>query len=270
MKLSVAHKTVYSFDSPVRGVVQSLRLQPVDCENQRVLDWSVTVDGGQLGAGFRDGAGDWVQTLTLRSEVKGLTVEVRGTVETVDKNGILTGHREHVRSTVYLRPVRATFASHDLRKLAETAVAGQDSALARAHALSRAVSDAVEYRPGETDASTSAAEALELGHGVCQDHAHVLIAAAISVDIPARYVSGYLYSAAGDAMAEASHAWAELYLDGLGWVGFDPANECCPDDRYVRLGSGFDALDAAPIRGLAMGEATEHLDVEVTVGQVQQ
>lgn len=95
-----------------------------------------------------------------------------------------------------------------------------------------------------------------------------MIAAALAVDIPARYVSGYLFT--DDEMGEASHAWAELHVDGLGWVGFDPANACCPDERYIRLGSGLDAIAAAPIRGLTEGMGEESLDVTVQVTQAQQ
>jgi len=88
--------------------------------------------------------------------------------------------------------------------------------------------------------------------------------------LPARYVSGYLFADASGRPHEAAHAWAEVWVEGLGWVGFDPANRCCPDDRYVRLGSGYDAQDAAPIRGLAIGAAAENLTVEVAVGAAQQ
>ncbi|MDF0600395.1 transglutaminase family protein [Psychromarinibacter sp. C21-152] len=270
MRLSVSHRTTYRFAEPVRDLVQSQRLQPADCENQRVVDWSVRAEGGQIGAGFRDGAGDWVQTLSMRGWVSGLTVEVAGEVETADLNGVLRGHRETVRPPVYLRHSRATRPSTGLRRLAEAAVAGEETGLGRAHALARTVTETIVYSPGETDAATTAAEALEHGYGVCQDQTHVLIAAALTLGIPARYVAGYLFSEGGDAMAEASHAWAELFLEGLGWVGFDPANACCPDARYIRLGSGFDAVDAAPIRGVAQGVATEYLDVEVNVAQVQQ
>lgn len=270
MKLSVSHRTLYRFAEPIRGVVQSHRLQPADCENQRVLDWTVSVEGGHVGAGFRDGAGDWIQTLSIRQPVAALSVEVAGEVETQDLNGVLRGHTELVRPAVYLRPSRATQPSQPLRRLAEDGVGGETTALGRAHGLARAVASMLEYRPDETDAATTAAEALEHGFGVCQDHTHVLIAAALIEGIPARYVTGYLYSESGEEMAEASHAWAELFVDGLGWVGFDPANACCPDERYIRLGSGFDALDAAPIRGVTHGETIEHLDVEVTVAQVQQ
>ena len=88
--------------------------------------------------------------------------------------------------------------------------------------------------------------------------------------LPARYVSGYLLADAEGEAHEAAHAWAELFLDGLGWVGFDPANECCPDDRYVRLGSGLDAQEAAPIRGSARTMGEETLDVTVAVLATQQ
>ena len=106
------------------------------------------------------------------------------------------------------------------------------------------------------------------GKGVCQDHAHALIAAALSVDIPARYVTGYLH-AEGD-IAEASHAWAEIFVTDLGWVGFDASNGVCPNEHYVRIGSGFDAVDAAPIRGLAQGMGTEAMKVDVNVVEATQ
>ena len=118
--------------------------------------------------------------------------------------------------------------------------------------------------PGSTTADTTAAQALAQGEGVCQDHAHALIAAARAAGVPARYVSGYLQAGTG-VSDEAAHAWAELYVAGIGWIGFDPANECGPDARYIRLGSGYDAQDAAPIRGVARGPGREALEVSVTV-----
>ncbi|WP_413865488.1 transglutaminase domain-containing protein, partial [Albidovulum sp.] len=84
------------------------------------------------------------------------------------------------------------------------------------------------------------------------------------------YASGYLFATEDGAAHEAAHAWAEVWIEGLGWIGFDPANRSCPDDRYVRLGSGLDARDAAPIRGIAQGAGRETLDVTVAVGQGQQ
>jgi transglutaminase-like putative cysteine protease len=250
MRLTVDHQTTYRYDHPVRSAVQSHRLAPSVFEGQRTLDWEVTVTGGVPGGSFRDGAGDRVQAWTVAGPLQEITVSVRGSVETQDCAGVLRGHRESLAPETLAR-----------------GVAGRDR-LDMAHALAAAVAGAIAYRPGATHAHTTAAEALALAEGVCQDHAHALIACARVHGIPARYVSGYLLAAQDGTPHEAAHAWTELHVPGLGWVGFDPANRCCPDPRYIRLGSGFDARAAAPIRGIARGlsgGAPEGLDVRVAI-----
>ncbi len=272
MRLRVNHATTYHFDPPMNGVVQSLRLTPSLAENQQTIHWNTEIDGAVRGAGFRDGAGDWIETATILGPVGEVTVRVTGEVETVDTGGVLKGHREKVPPVAYLRNSRATRADRALAALSDEALAGvaSDDVLARAHALCRAVSEAIAYTPGQTEHGTTASEALALGHGVCQDHAHALIAVACHADIPARYVTGYLFAREEGGAPEASHAWAELWVSDLGWVGFDPSNNVCPDEKYIRIGSGLDALEAAPIRGIAQGVGTEALDVDVSVNQVQQ
>jgi transglutaminase-like putative cysteine protease len=269
MKLFVRHATSYRYANPMRMLVQSLRLTPSRFDGQKVLSWQVQAQGAKIGASFRDGAGDLIETASVRGRVDQMTIEVSGTVNTSDLSGVLRGHRESVPPAAYLRPSRATLPDVALTELARDAVAatGEGRALDRAHALAAAVSEAIAYAPGETEAGTTASEALAKGKGVCQDHAHALISVAHLNDIPARYVVGYLFS---EAAEEASHAWAELWVDGLGWVGFDAANECCPDDRYIRLCSGYDAQDAAPIRGIASGDETESMEVDVAVQQSNQ
>jgi transglutaminase-like putative cysteine protease len=270
MILTVEHVTEYRYAAPVRGVVQSHRLTPSVCDGQRVQAWDVAVSGGQKGGGFRDGAGDWVQGWSVQGPVSAVTVTVRGVVETVDLAGVLRGHREGVPPMAYLADTPATRADAAMTALATGArVAGEP--LATAHAMAGAVAEAIAYRPGATRAHTTAAEALALAEGVCQDHAHALIGMARALRMPARYVSGYLLADEGGAAHEAAHAWAEVWIDGLGWVGFDPANRCCPDARYIRLASGSDAQEAAPIRGIARGPGSEAMDVtvRVTAGQMQ-
>ena len=267
MILSVDHVTTYRYAQPVRGVVQSHLLTPSIFDGQKVRDWSVEVSDGLKGGGFRDGAGDWVQSWSVLGPVSEITVTVRGTVETQDLTGLLRGHKEGIPREAYLNETLPTRADAALAELALLA-GGADGPLDAAHLLAAAVAEAIAYRPGVTQAHTTAAEALALGEGVCQDHAHALIAVARRADLPARYVSGYLMS--GGEGAEAAHAWAEIWVQGLGWIGFDPANACCPDDRYIRLGSGLDAQDAAPIRGIARGPGAEILDVSVAVQAVQQ
>ena len=267
MRLTVDHVTRYSYEHPVTSLVQSHRLTPSVYEGQRTLSWEVTVSEGRRGAEFTDGGGDRIQGWSVPGPVHEVTVHVRGELETIDTAGVLRGHREVARPALYLRETPITAASAGLRSLA-SAPQG-DSALDLAHAMSRAVTAAIAYRPGVTHAHTTAAEALEIGEGVCQDHAHALIAAARLRGLPARYVSGYLFADANGEAHEAAHAWAEIYIEGLGWVGFDAANACCPDERYIRLGSGFDAGDAAPIRGVARGGfqgiGEETLDVAVAI-----
>lgn len=272
MRLTVDHVTCYRYAAPVRGVVQSHRLTPSVFEGQTVLDWKVTVSDGLAGGSFRDGAGDRVHAWSVIGPVSEILVQVTGTVDTRDLAGVLRGHRETVRPEVYLRdtlPTRVDTALVDLSAAAE----GADGPLEAAHRLSAAVGAAIVWRPGATEAHTTAAEALGLGEGVCQDHAHALIAVARHRGMPARYVSGYLFADADGKAHEAAHAWAEVWLPGLGWVGFDPANACCPDERYIRLASGFDAQDAAPIRGIARGPGAETMAVRVAVctqGQQQE
>lgn len=266
MRLTVDHQTTYRYDHPVRSAVQSHRLAPSVFEGQRTLDWEVTVTGGVPGGSFRDGAGDRVQAWTVAGPLQEITVSVRGSVETQDCAGVLRGHRESLAPEVFLRDTPATAVDAAIETLAR-GVAGRDR-LDMAHALAAAVAGAIAYRPGATHAHTTAAEALALAEGVCQDHAHALIACARVHGIPARYVSGYLLAAGDGTPHEAAHAWTELHVPGLGWVGFDPANRCCPDPRYIRLGSGFDARAAAPIRGIARGlsgGAPEGLDVRVAI-----
>ncbi|NPD15311.1 transglutaminase family protein [Xinfangfangia sp. D13-10-4-6] len=281
MRLIVDHITRYDYERPVRGLVQSHRLTPSVFQGQKVISWQVSVTAGQtgeeggetpglLGAEFTDGAGDRIQGWRIAGPATRVTVRVQGEVETADLAGMLKGHREVINPCAYKRETAMTAGSAALEALAET-VSDAGGQLSLAHGLSAAVSGAIRYQPGVTHAHTSASEALALGEGVCQDHAHALIALARLRGLPARYVSGYLFAdssgAAPDSAAEAAHAWAEIFVDGLGWIGFDPANECCPDARYIRLASGFDARDAAPIRGVARGGTAgdEFMDVSVAV-----
>ncbi|HET9535240.1 MAG TPA: transglutaminase family protein, partial [Mesorhizobium sp.] len=136
----------------------------------------------------------------------------------------------------------------------------------RLHALMNLIADEVAYVPGATHAGTTAEEATALRSGVCQDHAHIFIAAARSLGFPARYVSGYLLMD-GAVDQVASHAWAEAHVSALGWVAFDVANRMSPDERYVRLAVGRDYREANPVSGIRLGQAAEALAVHITVEQ---
>lgn len=267
MLISVRHVTRYRYAEPVTYTIQSLRLTPASFTGQRVHDWQVRAAGSKPTLQYRDGFGNLVHVVTINARHDGLEIEAAGTVETQDRNGVVAGLAKGAPPRVFLKETPHTKPDDAIRQLA-SAVQGKDI-LDRLHGLLGAVRDRVEYVPGVTDAHTGAAEALADGRGVCQDHAHIFIAAARTLAIPARYVTGYLVLDGGGT-ADAHHAWAEAWVEGLGWVGFDVANRVCPTDSYVRLAAGLDAGYAAPIVGSRRGGETETLDVSVTVEQQQQ
>jgi transglutaminase-like putative cysteine protease len=265
MLISVRHVTRYVYSEPVGYTVQSLRLTPAPFEGQRIAEWHVRVVGCPQPLEFRDGFGNLVQLITLSTPHRELIIEAGGTVETDDCNGVVTGLAKTIPPRVFLKETPRTRPDAAIRELAQS-VSGGEGTIERLHALSAAVRDRVEYVRGATDAHTEAAEALADGKGVCQDHAHIFISATRTLGIPARYVTGYLVLNDPEA-ASASHAWAEAYVEALGWVGFDVANRICPTDRYVRLACGLDAGYAAPIVGSRRGGAGETLEVCVAVQQ---
>ena len=268
MIVTVRHLTHYTFDQTVRAVALSLRAFPVDTDSQSILDWNVKIDGATFGSQFTDGCGNVLQSASIFRSSDGYTVEITGRAETRDTAGILRGLKEKTAPQVWCRSTDLTASDAAIRKIAER-IKGS-TPLDRAHDLATRIGEAIAYEPGMTEASTTAIEALKLGKGVCQDFAHILIAAARAAGMPARYVTGYLVSRDPDLPHEASHAWAELWVDGLGWVGFDAANHCCPDEYYLRMASGADAVDAAPIRGAYRGGTQPTMSVDVAVQQAAQ
>jgi transglutaminase-like putative cysteine protease len=266
MLISVRHITRYRYAQPAAYTVQSLRLTPSSFEGQRVLDWRVQVAGARPGLQFRDGFGNLVHLVTVNGRHEELEIEASGRVETKDCNGVVSGLVKGAPPRVFLRETPQTKPDAAIRDLA-AGVGGTDT-LDKLHALLGTVRERVDYVSGSTDTHTGAAEALADGKGVCQDHAHIFISAARTLAIPARYVTGYLLLE-GQQTADAHHAWAEAWVEGLGWVGFDVANRVCPTESYVRLACGLDAGFAAPVVGSRRGGEAESLDVTVIVEQQQ-
>lgn len=265
MLISIRHVTRYTYAEPAKYSIQSLRLTPASFCGQRIIDWQVRAAGAGRSIQFSDGFGNTVHVITVNAHHDELAIEALGTIETENRNGVVAGLAKMTPARVFLRETAQTRADHSIRDLAAS-IAGNDT-LTNLHALCRAVRDRVDYVTGVTDAHTGAAEALADGKGVCQDHAHIFIAAARVLRVPARYITGYLLLEGERAASEAHHAWAEAWVEGLGWVGFDVANRICPTDRYVRLAVGLDARYAAPVVGLRRGGAAESLAVSVEVQQ---
>lgn len=265
MLLTIAHDTHYHYDQPATRVAQALRLWPAPSDGQDIKSWHVLVDGKVLRPSGVDGFGNPVATHAIDHPVQTVRLTVRGRVQTRDRSGVHGDPGDTLPPLFYLRGTALTALTAPIAELADT-VAGEGSALERLHRLANAVRDRVDYVSDATNVGTSAGEAFAAGAGVCQDHAQVLITAARHLGFPARYVSGYLcpMAAGGDA---ASHAWAELFVPDLGWVGFDAANRVAPDEHYVRIACGRDYRDAAPVRGVRQGGDDERLEVVVDIRQ---
>ncbi|ARO14782.1 putative transglutaminase protein [Ketogulonicigenium robustum] len=265
MRLNIRHVTTYDYDGPVPYGLLQLRMTPRDSQNQRVLSWDSTVEGGRLQLQFDDQHGNGVALLAFDPGTTQLSIISTGVVEVTDAAGVVGPHQGFVPLWLYQHATPRTAIGPRVRALVSGLGRGRPP-LDALHALMAAVGETVAYKTGQTDARTTAEEALAIGQGVCQDHAHVFIAAARHMGHPARYVSGYLSTEDGSA-TEAAHAWAEVYLPDLGWLGFDPANGICPDARYVRVATGLDYAEAAPVSGTRHGPAQEHLSVNVVVQQ---
>lgn len=266
MRLKISHTTEYQYDEPVPYSLQRLRLTPMDGPGLKVLNWSIIVDGARIEAGYADQFGNRVELVSAEDTEHAIRITASGEVETEDRTGVYGPHQGFCPLWLFLRETPLTTPGPLVRELAERLEG--DTELARMHMLMEAIHETVAYTPGTTTTLTTAEEALEAKTGVCQDHAHVFISTARLLGIPARYVSGYLLMD-GESEQVATHAWAEAHLPGLGWVGFDAANNNCPDERYVRVSSGLSYRDCTPVSGMRIGLADENLKVSLTVAPSQ-
>ena len=270
MRIRVRHETQYHYDVPAGGVIQTLRLTPRNHDSQYVVDWRIDVSENCRLDEHEDAFGNIAHAFTADGPFTSLRVLVEGEVDTQDVNGVVHGAIERFPPSLYLRETPLSRADVAISVYAKEVRAGAGASadtLSVLHGLLGHVHEDIAYDVDPTNAGTTAIEAFALKRGVCQDLAHIFIAAARSLFIPARYVGGYLHRADGVASQEAGHAWAEAYVPDLGWVAFDPAHDLCPTDAYVRVAVGLDYLGAAPVRGVRHGGDGETLAVMIQVDQ---
>ncbi|HEX2137709.1 MAG TPA: transglutaminase family protein [Microvirga sp.] len=270
MRVCITHETVYAYERPVRGIIQLLRMTPRDFDGQHVLTWIIEPDGNGRLKPSEDPFGNLVHTFSAEGPLEKLCIRVTGEVETSETHGMVQGAVERLPDMFYLRESSLTKPDAAIREFASDTVGDPNAdPLGAVHRLLTAVHREVAFDTSPTHAATTAAEAFAMRRGVCQDLTHVLIAAARSRGFPARYVSGYLHRADGVTEQEAGHAWAELKVPSLGWVGLDPANGISASEAHVRVAVGLDYLGAAPVRGSRYGGGSEFLDVKLSVRRAQ-
>ena len=268
MHILISHDTVYRYLTPPAGVIQILRLTPRNHEGQYVETWRIDISADCRLDAHEDSFGNLTHTFSIDGPVGELTVHVEGAVETEPTNGIIRGAIERFPPSLYLRETPLTAPDAAIIDFANGVRAGAGSdRLSLLHALLTAVHSEIVFDLDPTHAATTAAEAFALRRGVCQDLTQIFIAAARSLGIPARYVSGYFHRADGVIEQDAGHAWAEAHVPDLGWVAFDPANGISATDAHLRVAVGLDYLGAAPVRGSRYGGSDEILTIRLRVEQ---
>jgi transglutaminase-like putative cysteine protease len=268
MRIRVAHETVYRYEQPPKGVIQTLRLTPRNHDGQHVIDWRIDVSEDCRLDQHEDAFGNITHAFTADGPFPELRVIVDGLVDTQDTNGVIHGAVERFPPGLYLRATPLTHADAAIEAFArDVRDSGSGDALSVLHVLLERVHEDLTYDTDLTHTATTAAEAFAIKRGVCQDLTHIFIACSRVLGLPARYIGGYFRRADGVIRQQAGHAWAEAHVPKLGWVAFDPANGICATDAHVRIAVGLDYLGAAPVRGTRYGGGAETLEVRVLVEQ---
>ena len=193
MRIRVDYRTHYHYGAPAKSIIQVLRLTPRPHEGQRVVRWRVDIDADAKLAKGEDAFGNITQTAFIAGPVNELDVAVSGEIETWDTHGVVRGTVERFEPEVFLRTTDLTAPDQDLARFArDCAEAAGEDPLRRLHQLMMAIHDRVTFDTAPTHSATTAAEAFAGKRGVCQDLSHIFIAAAWSLGVPARYVSGHL------------------------------------------------------------------------------
>lgn len=268
MRIRISHATNYHYDTPPTGVTQLLRKTPRNYDGQYVLNWRLDLSQDCLLHQHEDAFGNITHSFTAEGPFSELSVAVEGEVDTQDTHGVINGALERFPPGLYLRETHLTQADAAIIDFAESArtTNGKDR-LALLHHMLGSLNSEMTFDTDPTHVATTAAEAFKLRRGVCQDITHIFIAAARQLGVPARYISGHFYRADGVVEQEAGHAWAEAWVEDLGWIGFDATNGICTTDAHVRVAMGLDYLGAAPVRGTRFGGGGETLKVAVHVDQ---
>lgn len=260
MRIAIDHRTQYRFTEPQSRIVQLLRLTPQDSIDQTVVNWHIGVDCDVRLREARDGYGNKVKTLYAEGPLEGIVIHVQGEVLTAGEAGLVRGAHEPLPPGVFLRQTERTQSNEAIADFIAETTAGRSTTLDRLHALTAGLHDRFELIETHYDEGLTAAEVFDEAKASARDLAHVMLAAARSMGVPGRYVSGYH---ADDGAHPAPHAWVEVWIDRLGWVAFDPAYGISADTDYVRVAVAQDFTGASPVAGSRLGRGDETLDVQV-------
>ena len=288
MILEVRHRTRYRYARTAVFSQHLLRLTPLAGPGQRVLaaELRITPEPDDVDR-HTDMFGNVVHVATVSRPHDELEILATGRVDRSGRDAFIptasapweetrdialgaAGHSPLPELAPFAFPSQMTLPDRAIEAYARTCFERGRPVLAAAAELGHRIHRDFAYLPGTTAADTPPARAFALKKGVCQDFAHVFLAAIRSLRVPARYVSGYLRTTPAPghrrlAGADASHAWVSVWDPGLGWVQFDPTNDCVPGEDHVALAIGRDYADVAPVSGVVVGAGQQTLSVAVDV-----
>jgi transglutaminase-like putative cysteine protease len=276
-KFKIQHTTKYTYEVPVRDSANQLMLYPLTDEYQTILFHHLAVTGNPVIERHNDHYGNIVGTFTHSLPHQELTIDSRLEVQTTPKPlpedtetpskqwKIIESLQQDVGHIDFLR-LEHFSALAELKKNMEELIYMDQTPYAVGQRFCNYVFDNFEYKKGITTVDSTLDEIWKIKSGVCQDFAHILLAMLRLMQIPARYVSGYICPNKNGMRGEgATHAWVEAYLPGYGWLGLDPTNNCVANENHVRLAVGKNYYDCSPVRGTYRGTSKHKLDVSVTV-----
>ncbi|MFM7182237.1 MAG: transglutaminase domain-containing protein [Verrucomicrobiales bacterium] len=260
------------------GSSNELRLHPVSSDPKRLPFFLLNIQPPTRLRHFRDNFLNQVHWFELPEPHTELRIEATSKVHTTSTyaNGMpapvdfsMLAHDAAADSLYpFLGSSPYITLDPELWRLALDIRDAQPEVFATVRAIMEYLHSTWKYDSSTTHVGTTASEAIAIQSGVCQDFAHGMIGLCRSLGIPARYVSGYLHDGSGGLRGgQASHAWCEVHLPGQGWFGLDPTNRCLADERHVKIATGRDYADAAPIRGTLTGpaNATREMSVDVEI-----
>src|SRR6201996_7039678 len=276
-RFNIHHITKYTYEGPVRDSANQIVLFPVKDEYQEVLTQDLSITGDPVVDIYKDYYGNEVgsfthadphTTLIIDSQVEVITKARPPLNDTAPKESQwaeLEQSRWQVPYIDFL--IQEQFSS--LAEVLESVCPDKARAgtpLEAALQLRNYVYENFKYIKGITTVETTLDEVWKLKAGVCQDFAHMLLVLLRQIQIPSRYVSGYICPNKNGMRGEgATHAWIEAHIPGNGWIGLDPTKKCIADDLHVRLATGRSFSDCSPVKGTYKGAAGQQLEVGVSV-----
>ncbi len=282
MKLQVTHRTRYSYASPVRESFNEIRLRPMSNEHQTCDSFLLKILPPVRLSHYTDFHANWIHFCELADPHLSLSVEATSRVSTksialpLDATPAsmerVTECQRMERCFDFLQETTYIERSPEAWRLALDITVGLTDMWQAAQAIMRYVHANFTYTPNVTSVHTHMRDVLSDRRGVCQDLAHVMIGLCRAINIPTLYVSGYLYNGPRDTLlgSQASHAWCEVFLPGIGWRGLDPTNDQQADERYIKVAVGGDYADVPPIRGHYKGVTERKMEVEVIVERTEE